>query len=180
MIPLESILKPEPPAIRDPGSNQRLQRVRYSHEAMIDVLIAEPATTQRELAAMFDRTEGWISIVLNSDVFQARLAERRELEVIPHVTASIKTRINAIASESLQRIHERLLDQAKPPKDEFLLATAKLATDALGYGARPAGGSGASPVQVVVNVPQQVPDARTWQERYATPPADVVEPPALP
>src|SRR2546421_725388 len=51
--------------------------LRYTHEAMVDMLIAEPWISQNELAARFGFSPSWISTVICSDAFQAKLAERR-------------------------------------------------------------------------------------------------------
>src|SRR5438309_167693 len=51
----------------------RLQRVHYSHEAIIDRMITEPTLTQRQLAVEFQVSENWLSTVVGSDAFQAAL-----------------------------------------------------------------------------------------------------------
>ena len=71
-------------------SGSRLMRVHYSHEAMIDIIIAEPNITQGELAARFNRSQGWISIVMGSDAFQAALAKRRDDLLDPFLIATLE------------------------------------------------------------------------------------------
>ncbi len=141
-----------------------IAKVRYSHDAMIDLMIAEPSVKQNTLAEMFDRTPGWISQVINSDAFQARLAERRELLVDPVITASIKERLTAVAARSLELIVEKLNAPlaGQMLSEDFLLKSAKMSTEALGYGARSAGPSQTTNVAVVVQVPQKIPSATEW------------------
>lgn len=144
-----------------------IMQVRYSHDAMIDLIVAEPTVTQKKLAEIFGRTEGWISLVVNSDAFQARLAERRAELVDPEIVASIQERLQAVASASLAKLHERLSDPARVLNDDFLFRTAELSTKALGYGARtPAAGS--TNVAVIVQVPNKAASVQDWSARYSS------------
>jgi len=141
-----------------------IAKVRYSHDAMIDLMIAEPSVKQNTLAEMFDRSPGWISQVINSDAFQARLAERKEQLVDPVITASIKDRLAAVAARSLELIVEKLNAPlaGQMLSEDFLLKSAKMSTEALGYGARSVPGGSTTNVAVVVQVPNKIPDAREW------------------
>lgn len=141
-----------------------IAKVRYSHEAMIDHLIATPDIRQNELAVIFDRSPGWISQIINSDAFQAALAERREADVDPIIQQSIKDRLQAVAAVSL----EKVLDKLSGPitcTDDFLLQTAKLSTAALGYGAKSTGGATTN-VAVVIQVPPKIASSREWAQAY--------------
>lgn len=139
-----------------------IMKVRYSHDAMIDLMIADPTIRQNDLAAIFDRTPSWISLVVNSDAFQARLEERRKELVDPALTASIKERLSAIADTCLQKVLERVSQPVQLVSDDYLLQTAKFATAALGYGARPTASVGDVNVGVVVQVPNKIASAQDW------------------
>jgi hypothetical protein len=141
-----------------------IAKVRYSHDAMIDLMIAQPSLKQNDLAAMFDRSPAWISNVVNSDAFQARYHERREELIDPEIMFSIKERINAVASVSLQKVLEKL-SNGLPVSDDFALRSAKLATDALGYGSRAP--QVTTNVAVVVQVPQKIQSASEWAARHS-------------
>lgn len=155
-----------------------IAEVRYSHAAMIDLIISNPAITQNELARHFNRTPGWVSLVIRSDAFQAALAERKAELIDPEIRATVEERFRAIAHESLDRILQKLTGPL-PPTDDFLLRSAELAKSALGYGARtPGSGSGVN-VAVVVKVPGPAPSAAEWSAKYSnTGDGVVVEAPA--
>lgn len=146
-----------------------IKKVRYSHDAMIDLMIAEPTVKQNDLAAIFDRTPTWISLVVNSDAFQARLSERKAELIDPAITASINERINAVASKALERIHEKLAGPLGGlASDDFLIKSAKLALDAAGFGARvPTSASVTNNLAVIVQVPPKAPSASEWASTYA-------------
>jgi hypothetical protein len=159
----------------DPVSGEQksgIVKVRYSHDAMIDLMIAQPTLKQNDLAAMFDRSPAWISSVINSDSFQARYEERRKTLVDPTLVNSIGERLRAVADASLERLHDKLTGVGAAFLDaEFLVKSAKLATDALGYGARPVGNT--TNVAVVVQVPGKITNAAEWAAAHR--PAPLVQ-----
>ena len=56
----------------------QISRVKIHHEQILTWLILNPDKTQGECAAHFGVTETWLSIIINSDVFQSRWRERRD------------------------------------------------------------------------------------------------------
>lgn len=164
---------------RDPDTGeitQSLQRVHYTHEAMVDLLIAEPGITQNEVASHFGYTPGWVSTVINSDAFQAYMAERKGELVDPTLIKTINERLNAVAQLSLDRLLEKVSMPAGLINDDFLIQAAKLSTAALGYGARPGTAQPGVGVQVqVINVPGQMADANAWAAKHAKTGSAVIE-----
>lgn len=136
-------------------------KVRYTHEAVIDTIVARPMISQNELAAAFGFTPTWMSIIVNSDAFKEKLALRKTELVDPIIQASLNDRLNALASRSA----EVLLDKLNAAPDE---ATALRALDitakALGYGAKD--NSKPSVVNYIAVVPQRSNDSRSWADTY--------------
>jgi hypothetical protein len=99
--------------------------VRYTHDGIIDEIIAFPAISQGELASRFGYTQSWMSIIINSDAFQERLAERKGELVDPKIRASVSDRLDALARRSLDKLLERL-DTQQPFSNNELIAAAKL------------------------------------------------------
>lgn len=102
-----------------------IARVRYTHDAIIDEIIAFPSISQGELSRRFGFTQSWMSIIINSDAFQNRLAERKAEIVDPKLKASVEQRLEAVAKQSLDRLLERL-DTNQPFSNSDLIAAAKL------------------------------------------------------
>ena len=144
-------------------SGNRLVRVHYSHEAMIDVLLAEPTITQRELAKRFDRSENWISIVIGSDSFQAALAKRRDDLMNPEVIATIEERLTGLAHQSLQVIAENL---EKTRNIDVAFKAIDISTKALGFGARNSGNA-AIQNNFVVQLPPKIDSASDWAATHS-------------
>lgn len=121
-------------ARREAGLPQTLQRVRYSHEAMADMLIADPTISQNSIAAYFGRTPTWISIVINSDAFQSFYSARKAELIDPELVATIRERLNALTVRSLQVLQEKMMRPANEIPDNLALKAAELGAKGLGIG----------------------------------------------
>lgn len=95
-----------------------VERLKYSHDAMADLITAEPTVTNRELAEIFGYSEGWVAQVVRSDTFQARLAERRTRLVDPIIKRSVEDRLRHVTAKALDVLEDRL------SKDDVSAATA--------------------------------------------------------
>ena len=110
-----------------------IARVKYTHDAMIDLIIANPAIKQGDLAQHFGYTQAWVSRIFNSDAFQARLAQRKTELVDPSITLTIDEKLRALADKSLDVVLEKLTVTQNP---DTAIKALELTTKALGYGAR--------------------------------------------
>lgn len=154
---------PSAPLEGTPSAANALQRVHYTHDAMVNLLIANPAISQNDIAKHFGYSVPWVSRIINSDAFQARLAARKNDIIDPGLAATVDEKLRAVASRSLDLVLEKLevatFGQA--------LEAAAMAGKALGYGARQQNLN--LQANFVVAMPQQAPDAASWAKRYETP-----------
>lgn len=111
-----------------------IAHINYSHDSMIDTILANPEISQGRLAEMYGYTSGWISRVIASDAFQARMAERKAQLVDPTIAKKIDERLESLAAQSLE-IVARKLETADSAS--YALEALGLASKALGFGARP-------------------------------------------
>ena len=116
---------------------QQITRVHYTYEDCIDRILREPTIATSALAAIYGRSPAWMSIVINSDMFQARLAQRREELVDPVLREGVETRFKAVANRSLEVLLEKLHQPAHQVSDQLALQAARLGKDALGVGNAP-------------------------------------------
>lgn len=155
----ENIPRPESPKAPAPAT---LKKVRYTHDAVIDEILMNPSVSQGELAKQFGFTQTWMSIVINSDAFQERLAERKGQLQDPAIIASINERLDAIARRSLDKIMDRLDN----PVASAQMKTADLVSIAkLGVGdknTRPAGPQLQQNNLYVVSLPEPAKNASAW------------------
>ena len=135
-----------------------IAKVRYTHDAIIDAILAFPAISQGELAKEFGFTQTWISIVINSDAFKNRLAERKAELTDPKLLATINERLDGLANRALDRLAERLDSPTAQLKTMELVSIAKLA---IGDKAnRPQVSTG--PSLYVVNIPPPAQNSSQW------------------
>jgi hypothetical protein len=117
-----------------------LERVRYTHDAMIDIIIAKPDVSQNTLAEYFGYSVGWISRIFCSDAFQARLAQRRGEIVMPGLLSTFEERLKLLATNSIEMVLEKLEErdeEGRPVADIGTMFKAlEISTKSLGYGAR--------------------------------------------
>ena len=111
-----------------------IQKVRYSHDAMIDAILADPSISQMRLAQMFGYTAGWVSLVMSSNAFRERYIARRAELVDPRITATMEERFQAITARSLEVLQEKLSAPASVVPDALALKAAELGAKALGLG----------------------------------------------
>lgn len=109
-----------------------IAKLRYSHEAMVDLIVQNPWISQNDLAAAFGYSPAWISCVLASDAFQTRLAARREEIVDPAIKATIEERFRALVIRSLEVLQTKLSQPVV--NDQVALRAAELGAKALGIG----------------------------------------------
>lgn len=102
---MENLLPPEPPV--NPAANA-IEKVGYSHDKMIDLIIANPRVKQDDLAALMGYTPGWLSRVVNSDAFKLRMAQRRAELVDPLIISSLEQRFAALATRGLEVMQAKL------------------------------------------------------------------------
>ena len=125
---LDEVMKEAQP----PATMGNLAKIRYSHEDMIDFIIAHPGITQNALAARYGYTPGWISNIMASDAWKSRAAARRAELVDPTLVATIEERFAALADRSLTRLMEKL-DQPQV-SDNVVLRAVELGAKAVGVG----------------------------------------------
>jgi len=130
---LDADLLPSPPPMR----RQAIAKVGYSHEGMCDMILADPTISQDELALRFGYTAPWISQIICSDAFKALLAKRRDKLVDPIVAASIKQQFDGLAARCLEVLRAHTNKKADEVPPQLAMQALKVASQALGYGARP-------------------------------------------
>ena len=139
-----------------------LKKCNYTHDAVIDALIANPSITQNDLAAIFGYSVPWMSRVMCSDAFQVRLAARKEEILDPLLREEIENGFRALVNKSLNVLLERLSQPA--PSEKTALQALEIGARALAYGAR------APQVQVNVQnvavVPAKAASSADWVREF--------------
>lgn len=108
------------------------KRLRYSHDAMVDLIISQPDISQNDLAATFGYTPAWVSVIMASDAFRERLAARREEMIDGELRANVQARFKAIVLRSQEVLLEKLAMPAASISDATALKAAELGAKGAG------------------------------------------------
>ena len=104
--------------------------VPYSHEAMIELMIANQGAQHKKLAAHFGKSTSWFASVLASDSFQLELDKRRDEIQDPTITATMEERFRSLTLRSLSVLHDKM--DSKECSDLIVLKAAEIGVKALG------------------------------------------------
>jgi hypothetical protein len=112
-------------------------RVSYRHRAIARWLLANPDRALGECAAHFGYSQAWLSIIVNSDAFQALIAQLQD-EADDAVIATVPDKLRACADMALDKVLTSVenADVGNPIDREFVRGTADMALHRLGYAPR--------------------------------------------
>ena len=109
-------------------------KLRYSHEAMVDMIVENPWVSQGELAKRFGYSEAWVSTIMACDAFKRQLALRREELVDPAIMMTLQERTEAMLVTSLEKLQEKLAQPSANIPDGLLLKAVELGAKMRGEG----------------------------------------------
>ena len=113
----------------------QISRVKIHHEQILTWLILNPDKTQGDCAAHFGVTEPWLSVIINSDVFQNRWRERRDF-MAEHADKNIMGLMREAATKGLAKLVDKIDSSADP---EFLLSATDKILNRMGFGPKSGG-----------------------------------------
>lgn len=83
-------------------------KLKYSHTALIDALIANPMIDKKELAETFGVSYSWICTATNSDAFLTLLEKRRREIADPILIETLTDRMRALTNGVIDLIEQRV------------------------------------------------------------------------
>ncbi len=102
----------------------------YTHDALIDLMIARPGLFRHELAAHFGRTTVWLKNVMSADSFRAKYHARVGEMVDPLLQDGVKTRFDVMLNRSLEVLQAKLEKPADQVSDGLVLKAIELGAKA--------------------------------------------------
>lgn len=120
-----------PPKTPEPRA-QAIDKIRYTHDDMIDYILANPHVSQGTLAIRYGYTQAWISNIMASDAWKVRLAARREELIDPVLRMSIDERMRGLVYQSLEKLQVELERPSCSPA--VMLKALELGSKNLGLG----------------------------------------------
>lgn len=118
-------------------AQRQIKKINWWHEAIIDWMLEYPDSKLGECAEYFQKTQGWISVIINSAAFQD-LLEQRKLLHAHMISMTLTEKLEGIAHQSLESLEKSM----KATENEGVMSvgcardTAEMAMKLLGYTAR--------------------------------------------
>jgi hypothetical protein len=125
----------------------QIKRVRPKHDAILDWILSNPQKSMEECALTFGVTRAWLSVIVNSGVFQQKFQEKNA-ELFKETVVPLRDKLNGIAHVALERLGEAVATSAD---ENFILAVADKCAHRLGYAPSKGPGEGAQGVTVQQN-----------------------------
>lgn len=133
------------PRMEPAPQNSLISRLSHTHEQVLNWLVANPERSQRECADHFGYTQAWLSRLIHSDLFQARLKERQET-VFLHVAQDIPAKLRGLADIAIERVAELVGETENP---DILVDVFDKTLHRLGYA--PASARNPAPANMIQN-----------------------------
>lgn len=141
-------------------NDNAIQKCSYTHEGMIDLLLANPTISQKDVAAYFGFTQGWVSRILSSDAFREMYAKRKQELIDPLLTQSVETRLEALCLQSIEVLEQKL---ESSPSADIALKALEVTARAKGYGAAK---SPSAQFNFVVHMPTKAANPQEWLDGH--------------
>lgn len=126
------------------AESAQILKVGVKHEAILNFLVVNPSVPMHVVAREFGVTQPWLSTIIHSDAFQARLKERQG-QVFHHTVLPLADKLLGLAHRAVERVADQLETSIDP---EYTLAVATRVLDRIGYSPK----SVAQPASVQNNV----------------------------
>lgn len=129
-----------------PESGSAIARLSTKHDQIMNWLIANPHRLLRECAEEFKISQGWLSQLIHSDIFQAELKRRQEAVFIG-VAQDIPTKLKGLADVAIEKV-TRMVEQSEDP--DLVMDAFDKTLHRLGYAPQKQSAPAAAPTQVNV------------------------------
>ena len=113
------------------AANQ-IQTVSIKHDAILDYLLVNPSMKLGDVAKHFGMSQPWLSVVIHSDAFQVKLAEKSD-ECFHSSILPLREQLMGVAQVGVTKLGE-VMENASPVTDkQFIADTTDSLLKNLGY-----------------------------------------------
>lgn len=113
------------------------RRFEWWYDTLIDWMLSNPGRTFREMGTVFGKSPSTLSLIVRSDLFQARLAQRRAA-MMRELQSRLIDQTTGVAGKALALVSEKLSLNAPRISVVDAMEIADRAMTRLGYGAESA------------------------------------------
>lgn len=162
------------PVIYRGGKGVELKRLSVRHLSIMDYLLSNPIMPMSLVAEYFNVTGPWLSTVIHSDLFQARLASRRTL-MEQDQSKRIAHTLAEVAEKGVTAMKDSMEDKEVPIGTKHSMAkTALEAMGILGKSAKSDGPSVLNQTNIYQVSPNILAQSKARMERVVNSPLEIV------
>lgn len=111
------------------AESDQIASITPKHDAIMTFLVANPDMKRGDIARHFGVSPSWLSVIVNSDIFQAKLKERQD-EFFSTSLAPIREKLDTLAHLAIDTMIERVEVENNTSEVREM---AKMALDRLGF-----------------------------------------------
>lgn len=130
----------------DENSENAIARLSYRHEAIMNWLVMNPHKKLRDCAEELNYSQTWLSQLIHSDIFQAKLQEKHA-DVFTEIAQNIPVKMRGLADLAIEKVTE-VLERSEEPA--LIVDIFDKTLSRLGYGPGKSGQNMAPSAQVNV------------------------------
>lgn len=110
----------------------QIAKVSIKHEAILDYLLVNPAEKLSNVAAYFGVGQPWLSVIIHSDAFQAKLAAKSG-ECFSSIVLPLREQLLGVAQVGVEKLGEALQNASTSSDKQFIADTTDSILKNLGY-----------------------------------------------
>jgi hypothetical protein len=141
-------------------AERQIQKVNWWHEAIIDWMLENPNSQLGVCAEHFQKTQGWISVIIHSAAF-IDLLEQRKMLHSHMVSMTLTEKLEGIAHQSAESLEKAMRFQEEKNLMSVGCArdTLEMSLKALGYSARSPGAINITATDATIQFGTATPEA---------------------
>jgi len=113
-------------------AENQIKKVSLKHDAIMDALIAHPERKLGLLAADFNVSQAWLSVIIHSDAFQIQLKEKQK-EFFGAVVVPLREKLIGVAHLGVEKLGEVMENASTTSDKQFIADTTDSILKNLGY-----------------------------------------------
>lgn len=110
----------------------QIQKVSIKHDAILDYLLIHPEQKLGDVAVVFGVSQAWLSVIIHSDAFQAKLGEKSG-ECFGATVLPLREQLMGVAQVGVEKLGECMENASTTSDKQFIADTTDSILKNLGY-----------------------------------------------
>lgn len=133
------------------------------YDSMVDFYVSNPFATLADVSRYIGHSVTWVSRIVNTDAFRAKLAAKKVESIDPMIRANLNEKLILVAQEAAKQVLEKL---EKGDNPDFALQALQATAKVLALGGKKPD-SDTPPFALII--PAKVETVDAWQAQFAKP-----------